>query len=175
MKFTDTLNLMRGEILDALEQDFRILFVDECLFSAKVAQRLAYSSSKNNIVISEKMMTATPLALLAAVSVEGGLETSMIFEKSVNSQRFIEFLDKIAMMHQGTKIAILMDNLSVHHSKVVKTHMRELGFKAIFNVPYSPQYNPIELVFGLIKHRFKKLRLEKVSQNEKFIFREGIL
>ncbi len=67
-----------------------------------------------------------------------------------------------------------MDNLTVHHSRIVKSHMKELGFKAIFNVPYSPQYNPIELVFGLIKRVFKKLRLSKVANNEKFDFADGI-
>jgi transposase len=119
-------------------------------------------------------MSAEPLALLAAVSKEGGLEASVIFEKSVNSQRFIEFLNEIARLHEGSKVSIFMDNLAVHHSKMVQAHMKGLDIKSIFNVPYSPQYNAIELVFSLIKRNFKKLRLASVSKDERFNFKDGI-
>ncbi len=84
------------------------------------------------------MMDAEPLALLAAVSREVGLETSLVFDKSVNSQRFVQFLDEISKLHEGKRVAIFMDNLSVHHSRVVQARMRDLGIRAIFNVPYSP-------------------------------------
>ena len=39
--------------------------------------------------------------------------------------------------------------------------MRELGFRWVFNVPYSPQFNPIELVFSQVKATFKASRARK--------------
>jgi len=124
--------------------------------------------------VAQKLMTSEPQALLAAVSREGGLEASMIFSKSVNSVRFIEFLEMVHKLHDNMKVAIFMDNLSVHRSRLVRDRMKELDIKAVFNVPYSPQYNPIELVFGLIKRTFKKLRLSRVAQEKSFNFRRGI-
>jgi len=41
-----------------------------------------------------------------------------------------------------------MDNLAAHKTAAVKDKMKELGITWIFNVPYSPQFNPIELPFG---------------------------
>ena len=41
--------------------------------------------------------------------------------------------------------------------------MRELGFKWIFNVSYSPEYNPIELTFSKVKREFKRLRARKLT------------
>ena len=41
--------------------------------------------------------------------------------------------------------------------------MRELGFKWIFNVSYSPEYNPIELIFSKVKREFKRLRARKLT------------
>ena len=41
--------------------------------------------------------------------------------------------------------------------------MRELGFKWIFNVSYSPEYNPIELTFSKVKREFKRLRAKKLT------------
>ena len=39
--------------------------------------------------------------------------------------------------------------------------MRRLGFRHIYNVPYEPDYNPIEMVFSIIKRKFKALRARK--------------
>ena len=41
--------------------------------------------------------------------------------------------------------------------------MKELGYRWIFNVSYSPEWNPIELVFSKIKLEFKKLRMRKLT------------
>ena len=52
-----------------------------------------------------------------------------------------------------------MDNLSVHRSRDVKERMDELSIPYIFSPPYSPDYNPIELVFSLFKKEMKKKRI----------------
>ena len=36
----------------------------------------------------------------------------------------------------------------------------------IFNVPYGPQFNPIERVWAQLKLRFKRLRLDLVLSGE---------
>ena len=41
--------------------------------------------------------------------------------------------------------------------------MRELGFRWIYNAAYSPEYNPIELVFSKVKQKFKALRARKLT------------
>ncbi len=58
-----------------------------------------------------------------------------------------------------------MDQLSAHTSKKSKTTMRQLGFRYIYNVAYSPEYNPIESVFSKVKHTFRVLRAQKLSGN----------
>ena len=40
--------------------------------------------------------------------------------------------------------------------------MKDLGFRFIFNLSYSPDFNPIETVFSKVKLRYLKLRLEKL-------------
>ena len=41
--------------------------------------------------------------------------------------------------------------------------MRQLGFRYIYNVAYSPDYNPIESVFSKIKRAFRVLRAQKLT------------
>ena len=56
-------------------------------------------------------------------------------------------------------MTLVLDNLSAHKTKAVLKYMQEADIGAIFNVPYSPDYNSIELVFAQVKHRYKRLRL----------------
>ena len=58
------------------------------------------------------------------------------------------FLRQLAEINKGKRLAIVMDNLAVHKTLNVKSLMRELGFVWIYVVPYSPEYNAIELPFG---------------------------
>ena len=56
-----------------------------------------------------------------------------------------------------------LDNLSAHKSDKTKEEAARLDFRMIFNVPYSPEYNPIEFVFSKIKQRFRVLRARKMA------------
>ena len=49
-----------------------------------------------------------------------------------------------------------MDNLSVHKTLAAQTAYRHLDIKPIFNLAYSPEYNPIELVFSQVKRIFNR-------------------
>ena len=105
------------------------------------------------------MLKEPTLALLCGISKEQGLEHFQIFEKSVNAEKFKVYLQ--GLRQANGKICLFMDNLGVHTSKKTKKEMKSLGFRWIFNIAYSPEYNPIELVFGMVKRNFKALRAKK--------------
>ena len=79
----------------------------------------------------------------------------MLFDKSINAQKFKEFLVNLRHKYPFRKIAIVMDNLQVHKTKAVQKKMRELQLEVIWNVPYSPEYNAIEYVFAMVKKNYK--------------------
>jgi transposase len=62
---------------------------------------------------------------------------------------------------------VFADNCSVHHSKLVKKFAEEQDIVVIFNIPYSPQYNPIEVVWSLVKQKYKKAKLESLMTHSK--------
>ena len=61
-----------------------------------------------------------------------------------------------------------MDNLPAHKSDLVNRQLKFLKFEWIYNVPYSPEYNAIELAFSQVKKRFKELKLESLANCRKF-------
>ena len=47
----------------------------------------------------------------------------------------------------------------MHKSKQVKEVYSELDVKPIYNVGYSPEFNPIESVFSQVKRTYNRERL----------------
>ena len=103
------------------------------------------------------------LAVLSAISKEQGQEHYQIYENSVNVQKFKEYLQELRDKNGKEKIALFMDNLSAHKGDKSKVEMAKHGFRCIFNVPYSPEYNPIEFVFSKVKQKFRCLRAQMMT------------
>lgn len=67
-----------------------------------------------------------------------------------------------------TNSVLFFDNACIHHSKIVVNYLTENNIKFIYNVPYSPEYNPIEFMFSKVKTNIKKLNnttLNELKQN----------
>jgi|TARA_B100000524_G_scaffold332993_1_gene220544 transposase len=98
------------------------------------------------------------MAVLSGISREKGQELFMQFPKSVNGEKFQEYLEKLRAANGDAKICLFMDNLSVHKTPDSIKKMQQLHYRWVFNVAYSPDYNPIETTFAKVKHRFRCLR-----------------
>jgi transposase len=71
-------------------------------------------------------------------------------------ESFTEFLALLADATLNMAAAIvIMDNCSIYHAKMVKDLMNERNIKAVWNVPYCPQYNGIELYWAQTKRNFR--------------------
>jgi len=105
-------------------------------------------------------------ALILAVSEENGLEYNQLFNKSVNTEKFIQYLVNLRNANLYQRIAIFMDNLSVHKTLLVRAKMMELQISALFNVPYQPDYNPCESCNSKIKNYYKRTKLNKLANEE---------
>lgn len=80
--------------------------------------------------------------------------------KAFNKDSFLVFLTKelIPSLPKETK-AILMDNVSFHHSKEVIATLEDRGLVPLFIPPYSPRCNPIEEVFSQLKRIYRSIDL----------------
>ena len=152
---------MNRDLAKAKKDGYRVVYIDETCFTRKTCPETEWALPKENMAVDTAMLDEPTLALLAGVSKEKGTEHFQIFDSSVNVDKFLEYLANLRAANGEDKIALFMDNLSAHTSERSKTAMREHGFRYIYNVPYSPEYNPIEFVFSEIKSNFRALRAKK--------------
>ena len=101
--------------------------------------------------------------MLCGISKERGLEHYQLFDRSVNVDKFKSYCQNIRAKNGDDQICLFMDNLTSHTSKKSQGEMRRLGLRYIYNVPYAPDYNPIEMVFSQIKQKFRSLRTQKLT------------
>lgn len=92
------------------------------------------------------------ISMISAVSCRGAL-SFRLYTGALNVRRFLRFARAVAHDSASAKTVLIVDNLSVHHSKLVRAwaarHRKEIK---IFYLPaYSPELNPDELVNSDLK------------------------
>ena len=96
-------------------------------------------------------------SILATINTEKVM-ADMVFEGTLNKELFAYYLRfHLAPILKKDEI-LVMDNSSVHKSKLVMETIAELGLNVLFLPPYSPDFNPIELLWSKIKSILKKLK-----------------
>jgi transposase len=100
--------------------------------------------------------TRQKLSMIATVTNQGKTRW-MIIDDAFDSEKLIEFLQAL-IKDAGKKVFLILDNLRVHHSKVVKAWVAErIGQIELFYLPsYSPQLNPEERLNADLKQEMGK-------------------
>lgn len=99
--------------------------------------------------------TRQKLSMIASVTNQGKARW-MIIDGAFNHERLIEFFESL-VRDAGRKVFLILDNLSVHHCKPVKTWLAEHKAQMeVFYLPsYSPELNPEERLNADLKHAIR--------------------
>ena len=69
-----------------------------------------------------------------------------------NSGTFISFLTQLRQCFVEKEIVVILDNYSIHKSKKVSQYVKRFPMIHLFYLPpYSPEYNPVDRIWGWIK------------------------
>ena len=135
------------KIREARKEGRKIIFLDEICFTKRSFLGTCWSKKYENISVDQKQIYQGYLAVIASCSSQKGIEAFFIHNKAIDHQDFINYLKKLTKQNK-VPIALFMDKLAVHRHKEVKLEYEALDIKPIFNVGYSPEFNPIESVFS---------------------------
>jgi len=82
--------------------------------------------------------------LISSVTNQGKVRF-MVYKNKMNSQTMIKFMERL-IKDAGKKIFLIVDNLKVHHSYIVKDWLKEHKneIELFFLPSYSPELNPDE-------------------------------
>jgi transposase len=81
-----------------------------------------------------------------------------VFSGTLNAELFSEYIKNQLKPAFSPDDILLLDNSSVHHSRLAIKTLEECGIQYLFLPPYSPDYNPIELLWAFVKSYLRKVK-----------------
>lgn len=112
--------------------------------------------------VGQRLVDKTPhghwktTTLIAALGL-AGVQCSMLTDGAVNAETFEAFVEQVLVPQLRPGDVVVMDNLGSHKRPRTRQLIESAGGELLFLPPYSPDLNPIELVFAKIKHLLRSL------------------
>jgi transposase len=154
-----------GNLLDRAEAGLLDLFyLDECGFAPSLPTGYSWSLPGQRKRVAYEYPQGRRVNVLATYRPFGDAPrlAAEAFERTLTSDDLLAYLRGLPAARVPR--VVVLDNASLHVSKVVKAQRKELARRGIFLYflpPYSPELNRIEPVFKQVKHHEIPLRSHK--------------
>lgn len=135
----------------------RLVFLDETGCNLQLAPEHGWA------LRGERIFDRRPGGHWKNLSVVGAVRQDRVvchqcIDGALNTERWLEFLEKKLCPNLYPGDIVVLDNLQVHKNARGLELIRATGAEVKFQPPYSPEYNPIELVWSFLKRILRKLR-----------------
>lgn len=133
-----------------------LVFLDESGVNLNMTRRYGRAVGKARVYDHVPLNTPQKTTLLSSIRLE---DASMVHKEitgSLNGAAFLEYIqnDLAPTLKQGD--IVIMDNLRVHKVAGVREAIEEKGALVLYLPPYSPDLNPIEMLWSKIKAFLRK-------------------
>mgnify|MGYP001545200002 CR=1 FL=1 len=151
--------------LDAL----KLVFVDETWAGLAMSRNYGWSPEGEDAVI-HRQIRGKKLSVIGAMAMDGERGLGFV-EGGVNGEHFVAWIHEELgpNLHEGD--LVVMDNLRVHKMVAVREALESYGAKPLFLPAYSPELNPIELIWGAVKNVLRGM-LPRYFDMVQDVFRE---
>jgi transposase len=139
-----------------------LIFIDESLFNKKTGWRSkAYAPIGSPARYVADIDRGTTYSILPAIDIDGYLPGVGIKEGYFSREDLIDWittkmLPAIAEKYGPHPKVIVMDNVAIHQGDEIIRLIQAAGHIVKFLPPYSPDFNPIELTFSVLKAWIKR-------------------
>lgn len=155
-----------------------IISIDEIGFERLAAkrQRLAlraqrmlplygYSPKGTKAIGSTHPINRSRINAIVAINSKGEVYFETI-EGSVKAYHFRGFIGRLLCIENDV---LIMDNVSFHKSSIVCQAYQDKKVIPLWIPPYTPECNPIENFFSVVKNSYRKLATTKIYKQEDII------
>ena len=125
-------------------------FLDESSLQQRPNQRRVI----NTHVVNYQPGRVRSKTLFGFIALNGNDE--VMVSRSSKAEDMMRFVKKIRIHNIMRPICILLDNARIHTAKKLRTLAQEIDIHLIYNIPYSPDLNPIEFGWKDFKREIAK-------------------
>lgn len=158
-----------------------LIFLDEVGFDNKsMMRKKGYAMKGQKLIYRSEFVRKPRISLLCFIGVHGMLNCYQT-DGTFTRLKFVEFCRNFAIdcdskveQYPGMYSVWIMDGARIHLDKHFVQYLRSLGIIVIFLPAYCPFFNPIELVFGLMKREMTKNYIENSKLDLKMFIGETV-
>lgn len=128
----------------------KLVFLDESGVNIDMVRRYGRTKNKNRVNDYAPVNTPKKTTLVSSVRLDG-TQAYEFFQGSLNGKNFLSYVKNTLIPTLKKGDIVVMDNLSCHKVKGVKEAIEEAGASVLYLPPYSPDFNPIEMMWSKMK------------------------
>jgi transposase len=141
----------------------RLKFLDESGVSTTLTRRCGRAAPGERIGEAVPKNYGPSTSVVRVIEV-GGVETAMVIEGAVDTLVFNAFCDQglRACLRDGDILGL--DNLGAHRASRIEEIAHEGNARVIWLPPYSPDFSPIEPMWGKLKTDLRKAKARTIAE-----------
>ena len=133
----------------------RLVFIDETGTNTKMVRAYGRSPKGKRLIGKQPFGHWKTTTFTAALRCDG-ITAPLVLDGPVNRDTFLAYVGQVLCPTLTEGDIVVMDNLPAHKGDAVRKLIEARGAKLLFQPPYSPDLNPIELAFAKLKALLRK-------------------
>ena len=135
----------------------QLVFLDESGVNTGMTRLYGRSFSNERIIDYTPDVRFERTTILSSIRVNGNM-VPLVFEGALNGEFFKAYISQCLAPTLNKGDIVIMDNLTSHKVKGVIEPIIAAGASVIYLPPYSPDLNPIELMWSKMKAHLRKVK-----------------
>jgi transposase len=134
----------------------RLIFIDETWTKTNMTRLRGRAPRGERLIDKVPHGHWKTTTLIAALGISG-MRCSTVVDGAVNGDLFEAFVEQVLVPDLRQGDVVIMDNLSSHKRQRVRELIEDADAHLVFLPAYSPDLNPIELVFAKVKQLLRSM------------------
>lgn len=135
----------------------KLVFLDESGVNTNLTRLYGRAYGKERAADAVPLNKPKNRTILSSIRPDGSTAFTT-YAGGTTAEKFLDYLKNtlIPALHPGD--IVVMDNLRTHHIEEVKTVLREAKISVMYLPAYSPDLNPIEMMWSKVKSVLRKMK-----------------
>ena len=159
LKYKEYDELKRKNYLDKLKKLNKkdIVYIDESGIDHNMIQEYCWIKKGSELIGKRNGKSRGRTSVIAALN-NNDINAPMTYQGTMNTALFLAWLEIFLVPTLFKGQVIIMDNASIHKNMKVKEIIEDAGCKLLYLPTYSPDLNPIENYWAVMKKNIRKIR-----------------
>jgi len=146
----------------------KLVFLDESGTNTGMTRLYGRSLSNERVVDYTPDVRFEQTSILSSIRANGDM-VPLVYEGALNGELFKTYVVECLIPTLSKGDIVIMDNLTSHKVAGVVDSIIAAGAKVVYLPPYSPDFNPIEMMWSKIKAYLRKVKARTKELLEKAI------